>query len=59
MWTDACRLTYRLSGPLYPAERGTVGRREDKEGDRGREDAKEEGKMERCRKDYGDEEDSK
>lgn len=56
-WTDACRLTYKLSGPLYPALRGTV-RREDKECDRVREDAKEEGEMEGCRKDLDwDEED--
>lgn len=20
MWTDACRLTYKLSGPLFPAQ---------------------------------------
>lgn len=51
MWTDACRLTCKLSGLPFPAERETMGRRDDKEGDRGRESGKEGGKMERCRKD--------
>lgn len=32
MWTDAYRLTYKLSGPLYPAERGMGGEREGGEG---------------------------
>ena len=50
IWTDACRLTYKLSGPLSPAERGTGEQREEREGDRGGEDAEEEGKMERRRK---------
>lgn len=44
-WTDVCKLTYKLSGPLYPVDRGTVRRREEKGGDGGGEDAEEGGKM--------------